>query len=81
MSFRRLHVLVSRLPRESATASVRLGGRELADWTQSVELLALIDERLQDLRFLYQSAHLPKKDQHKAKRTQPHPRPAPDTSE
>ncbi|MGI5288025.1 hypothetical protein ACQEVF_32435 [Nonomuraea polychroma] len=56
MSWRRLWVLVSRLPRESATVIADLGP-DLAAWTNEVELLAKAVDELTEANWLFRSAH------------------------
>lgn len=46
MSLRRLWVLVSNLPPDSATNETLAGGKEVTAWTLSVELLAQANERI-----------------------------------
>src|SRR5690606_41793808 len=46
MSLRRLWVLVSNLPPDAATNEALAGGREVAAWTLTVELLAQANDRL-----------------------------------
>lgn len=54
MSFRRLWVLVSRLPRESWTVRERLG--EHADWTPEMHRLTDLADRLQWIEFAVYAA-------------------------
>ncbi len=57
MSLRRLWVLVSNLPSDSATNEALSGGREVAAWTITVELLAQAVDRLAVIDYHYSSAH------------------------
>lgn len=64
MSIRRLHVLVSRLPRDSATYAVRAGGRDHAEWTQHLELMAGVIEELRRFELQHKQAHTDPKKSH-----------------
>lgn len=61
MSLRRLWVLTSRLPPESATQIVMSGrpgeGAERAEWTPQLHLLASIQEQLQLANYLFAAAN------------------------
>ncbi|MEV2277703.1 hypothetical protein AB0I72_19165 [Nocardiopsis sp. NPDC049922] len=81
MSIRRLHVLVSRLPRGSATGAARAGGRAHAEWTDQVELAAQLLEELRRLRLNFMQANTPETKQHTLPRDIEHvSRPQDDTS-
>ncbi|WP_141921851.1 hypothetical protein [Haloactinospora alba] len=64
MSIRRLHVLVSRLPRDSATHAVRVGGRGHADWDDHTELMAGVIEELRRFQLLFRQANTDPKKSH-----------------
>ncbi len=61
MSIRRLWVLVSRLPPESAAQAIMSGrpgvGPERVEWTTSLHMLAAIHEQLQALTYLTGAVH------------------------
>lgn len=57
MSLRRLWVLVSNLPPDAATNEALAGGREVAAWTLTVELLAQANDRLAILDHHFVSAN------------------------
>ncbi|GAA1766231.1 hypothetical protein [Streptomonospora arabica] len=79
MTIRRLHVLVSRLPKGSATYAVRAGGRDRADWDELVELTAKAVEAQREANLLYQQANVDDKKRHTLpKDIERVPRPWPD---
>lgn len=57
MTWRRLWVLVSRLPSDSSTNTERVGGPEVASWTTLVELMAQTVDAIRMLDFHYRSAN------------------------
>jgi hypothetical protein len=56
MSWRRLWVLVSRLPRDAATVIADLGP-DRAAWSTQVELLAKAVDELMEANWLFRCAH------------------------
>ncbi len=66
MTVRRLWVLVSRLPPESATQAVLSGrpgkGFERIEWTTTLQVLAAIHDQLQALNYLTGAVHAGRKN-------------------
>lgn len=79
MTVRRLWVLISRLPPESAT-QIAVSGRPgegvvRAEWTTTNHLLAAIQEQLQLTNHMYAAAHTERGRRNPVPAPQPIPRP------